>query len=769
MAWHSISTALLLALITQTQSQFFDFFNFQPTSMFQPLQSTKIFGNDHTTRKSKVDVVKINPNPQMTWRNTTVSFNYDGIEREERPRQSGREKKRRQPAIPAVPTLLPIFNYYTSTPKTSKKTTKVNRNNSTNNNRQSVHKKNTNRQQLSSQDVDVSKNTQISDWYDRPINNVADTDNNHNFNKGPPITNKPVTQRPYRPETQRPYRPETQRPYETERPRRPATSKPTTVKPYIVNSIPTQAGAVVFPHEDEPPEIIKGADEDYMSETEKRRYIELAEKMCDKYKSLNTKQLAAIPLLPSPEPVSVNISQCAPNQIPLVVGGKVVTINEFPHMALLGWVKIDGGGYSWKCGGSLISDQFVLTAAHCSYEERDNTVITGPPRVVQLGSSYLDDPGALVVRVAAVIRHPKYKFPRSYYDLALLKLVQPVTFSEVIKPACLGVPPPVDQPIIATGWGKTEFGGDQSLELRSVSLPVWNMDKCRDILGTSRKMPQGALADSQLCAGEKRGGKDTCQGDSGGPAQLQDGCAWRVVAVTSLGRSCGAPNTPGLYALVQRAFVAAAVFGNLKNNQRRSNNGTSNSNGQNSNSYGHNSNNYDYTTTTTQGYKSNRRTTTTEAYYNYNHQQNNNQHSNRRTTTTTESYYNPQQYDNGYQSNRRRTTTTTTTEVYYNRPQNGYNQNYPRQDADDNNERKNSQNTRDVDTESYYNQQRDPNYNRDYNNQQSDYNNRQSDYNNRQNDYSNRQNDNNNRQNGYWSNNNRRNDDRYEPGAIWFT
>ncbi|KAJ2941662.1 hypothetical protein O0L34_g10457 [Tuta absoluta] len=630
MARSFISTALLLLLTTQTQSQFFDFFNFQPASMFQPLQSTKISGNEHTTRRTKVDVVKINPNPQMTWRNTSVSFSYDGIEREERPRQSGREKKRRQPAIPAAPTLLPIFNYYTSTLKSSKKTNKVNRNNSTSINRQSVHKKNTNRQ-LSSQDVDVSKNSQISDWYDRD-NKVAERDFNHNkayddvtrpynyndnnrviynynndyttkspyytrpgvkpvfVDNRPPITNKPVTQRPYRPETQRPYRPETggpyrpetERPYrpETERPQRPATSKPTTVKPYIVNSIPTQAGAVVFPHEDEPPEIIKGADEDYMSETEKRRYIEMAEKMCDKYKSLSTKQLAAIPLLPSPEPVSVNISQCAPNQIPLVVGGKVVTINEFPHMALLGWVKIDGGGYSWKCGGSLISDQFVLTAAHCSYEERDNTVITGPPRVVQLGSSYLDDPGALVVRVSAVIRHPKYKFPRSYYDLAILKLVQPVTFSEVIKPACLGVPPPVDQPIIATGWGKTEFGGDQSLELRSVSLPVWNMDKCRDILGTSRKMPQGALADSQLCAGEKRGGKDTCQGDSGGPAQMQDGCAWRVVAVTSLGRSCGAPNTPGLYALVQRAFVAAAIFGNHKNNQRRSYNNTNTQNNQ---------------------------------------------------------------------------------------------------------------------------------------------------------------------------------------------
>ncbi|KAJ8706731.1 hypothetical protein PYW07_012809 [Mythimna separata] len=50
------------------------------------------------------------------------------------------------------------------------------------------------------------------------------------------------------------------------------------------------------------------------------------------------------------------------------------------------------------------------------------------------------------------------------------------------------------------------------------------------------------------------------QGDSGGPAQIQDGCLWRVVGVTSYGRSCGAPDTPALYAVIPHAFVAAQVF-----------------------------------------------------------------------------------------------------------------------------------------------------------------------------------------------------------------
>jgi hypothetical protein len=62
--------------------------------------------------------------------------------------------------------------------------------------------------------------------------------------------------------------------------------------------------------------------------------------VCDNYKSFNVKKLEAIPLVPSPEPVQVNVSVCRPTNIPLVVGGKIVSIQEFPHMALLGWNKL---------------------------------------------------------------------------------------------------------------------------------------------------------------------------------------------------------------------------------------------------------------------------------------------------------------------------------------------------------------------------------------------------------------------------------------------
>ncbi|XP_026747870.1 prostasin-like [Trichoplusia ni] len=310
------------------------------------------------------------------------------------------------------------------------------------------------------------------------------------------------------------------------------------------------------------PEIVLGVDEEDMTERQKRRYIDLAEKMCDRYKALTIKKVVALPLLPSPDPVELNVSSCTPINVPLVIGGKVVTIKEFPHMALVGWMKTRNTGYSWKCGGSLISDRFVLTAGHCTFHDRDFDVVSGPPQAVQLGSSYLDDPSAVVIKIEEVIRHPKYKMRRSYHDVALLKLKQKVTFSDVIRPACLGEAPREGENIIATGWGRTEFGGDHSEQLRSVSIPVWNMQECREIWGTSLKLPDGPRPDSHICAGEKRGGKDTCQGDSGGPIVRASGCAWRVVGVTSVGRACGAAHTPALYATVPRAFISATVFGN---------------------------------------------------------------------------------------------------------------------------------------------------------------------------------------------------------------
>ncbi|XP_041983638.1 serine protease filzig-like [Aricia agestis] len=671
------TTLLVLAVASGASCQYFDFFSaLQPLLQYTTPRPQHI---EYTTKRQIVQNTRGQTRTDVSKRRDNYSVNRDTVipvaellyEQTTR-RTSNKniqpilyEEVTRRPANNANRNPGIVYEQTTKRPTvrtTTKKTTTTTRRNisSSNNVRATTRKPN---QAIVFQDNNSNNkrpnqsNKQNSNdkiyYQDGKLNTVYNYETTKSYTTKSPFVfedsyqpNSYVTQNPYKPGV---------KPAVTNG--APITNKPVTQRPFSK------------PYEDDTsvtPELIFGPNEDYMSNVDKKRYIELAEKMCDKYKALNIKQVEAIPLLPSPNSVKVNVSSCTPSNVPLVVGGKVVTIQEFPHMALLGWKRAHGSGYYWKCGGSLISDQYILTAGHCAYQDRDNAVISGPPRVVQLGSSFLNDRNAKVVRVAAVYRHPKYKQPKSYYDIAVVKLASPVSFSDSIKPACLGVPPGVGQPIIATGWGRTEFGGDQSNELRSVSLPIWDIDECYDVLGTSRKIPNGPSSDSQICAGEKQGGKDTCQGDSGGPAQVQEGCIWRVTAVTSLGRSCGAPQTPALYALVPRVFVSAIAFDPSENrhkeqrntnqnyqpnnNREQRNNFNTNNNREQRNNFNTNNNNRnDYDTNSN------------NQYYNTNNQRqnqdNNNQRNNYNDYTTQRNYYvqdsydrNPSRFDNGRES-----------------------------------------------------------------------------------------------------------------------
>ncbi|XP_023938417.2 uncharacterized protein LOC112046141 [Bicyclus anynana] len=537
------ATLLVLSVTAQASSQFFDFF-----SALQPVGQPTLrpfFQLDITTKRART-----------TKRPTTTTkrapYIFVPIESTKRPQTTEQKTKNSFYSTTAKPTRKTTKN--TRRIDTSRDTKLISKETSRNNNGSIQKPKqigNTRNVNVNAFNNDKSKSL-YSNNDDRLIFDDGKRNTVINYDTTKSYINQDVTKK-----NQIVYARPGVKPMIVNGP--PITNRPVTQRPFF------------GPHDDDvTPELIIGPNEDFMSTVDKKRHIEVLEKMCDRYKSLDVKQVQAIPLLPSPDAVRVNVSTCAPQETPLIVGGKVASIQQFRHMALLGWTNLQHGGYSWKCGGSLVSNRFVLTAGHCAYQDRDNSVALGPPKVVQLGSSSLGDPAATLVKVAAVVRHPKYKVPKSYYDIALVKMAHTISFSSLIRPACLGIPPAPGRPIIATGWGKTEFGGDLSQELRSVSLPIWDITECYEALGTSRRLPEGPDSDSQICAGERRGGKDTCQGDSGGPAQIQDGCTWRVVAVTSLGRSCGAVETPALYAKVPRAFVSAVVFGD--NNQQSNNN-----------------------------------------------------------------------------------------------------------------------------------------------------------------------------------------------------
>ncbi|XP_049784979.1 serine protease persephone-like [Schistocerca cancellata] len=135
--------------------------------------------------------------------------------------------------------------------------------------------------------------------------------------------------------------------------------------------------------------------------------------------------------------------------------GKLVGQLELPHMAALGYNLPDTEGLSWLCGGTLISDRFVLTAAHCCANR-----VTGTPVTVRLGTVDLTSTGdyGADYGISEVVLHPSYRKRQHYSDVALLRLDRRVEFSDAVFPACLNTQDGDPPSFTAAGWGATNAG-----------------------------------------------------------------------------------------------------------------------------------------------------------------------------------------------------------------------------------------------------------------------------------------------------------------------
>lgn len=221
-----------------------------------------------------------------------------------------------------------------------------------------------------------------------------------------------------------------------------------------------------------------------------------------------------------------------------IVGGSNANIEEYPYQVSLLYFG------SHICGAALISNNYAVTAAHCTHGSSASDLS------IRAGSSIRNE-GGIIVKVLKLNQNVNFSMNTLDYDISVLKLSENLHLGPSI--GLIKLPAP-NQKIsaglnaVCTGWGTTSEGGISANQLQQVNVPIVDHASCNQ-----QYYLYGGITDRMICSGISQGGKDACQGDSGGPLAANG----ELIGIVSWGAGCARAGFPGVYSnvAVLRSFI----------------------------------------------------------------------------------------------------------------------------------------------------------------------------------------------------------------------